>query len=231
MIQPRNNTDECQKTCELTPTQVLASHSDQTQIQRTLTATFPYTNQAITIADLLEYWLNICEIPPKYLFNVMSYFTEDELHKEKLQTMGSNTNDGKLEYFDYCVKTKRTVYEVLFDFHSVKLPLHYLLEAIGTQKAREYSISSSNLLHPRQVYLLTARTWHHLQQIGITMAKVEFFSKYQRKKIGICSGWLSDAQVGERVFCWLRKGTLPFPKDIETPVVCIGPGTIIVSLH
>lgn len=53
------------------------------------------------------------------------------MHNEKLTELGSNTNDGKNEYNRYCYKEKRNVYEILFDFHTVKLPLNYLLEAVS----------------------------------------------------------------------------------------------------
>lgn len=61
------------------------------------------------------------------------------------------------------------------------------------------------------------------------MAKVEYMTKYKRKKIGMCSGWLCEAQVGEPVYFWIRKGTLAFPRDVTTPVICIGPGIAIIS--
>lgn len=150
MIQPRNDPEVCKKLAdilELNLSQLIRIQPNPKSPNRS----FPYPPHVISISDLFEYWLNICEVPPKYFFNIMSYFTEDELYKEKLQTMGANTTDGKLEYFDYCVKPRRTVDEILFDFDSMKIPLEYLIEAIGTQKCRDYSISSSSILHPKEV--------------------------------------------------------------------------------
>lgn len=37
--------------------------------------------------------------PTRYLSKLMSYFTEDELHKEKLTEMSSK--EGKEEYYNY----------------------------------------------------------------------------------------------------------------------------------
>jgi sulfite reductase alpha subunit-like flavoprotein len=56
--------------------------------------------------------------------------------------MSSKTKDGIKDYYEFCVREKRNVYEVLFDFNSVKIPLVYLIDGISLQKPREYSISS-----------------------------------------------------------------------------------------
>lgn len=67
--------------------------------------------------------------PTRYLFKLMSYFTEDELHKEKLLEIASK--EGKEEYYNYVVKEKRNVYEILFDFGTVNIPLEYLVEGLS----------------------------------------------------------------------------------------------------
>ena len=58
--------------------------------------------------------------------------------------MAGKTVEGMEEYSRYCFKEKRNVYEILFDFYTVKLPLEYLLESVGLLRPREYSICSSN---------------------------------------------------------------------------------------
>jgi len=110
-----------------------------------------FPKSIVSIRELFEFWLRVAEPPSRYFFKLLSYFTTDELHKEKLQELGRNTNESKIEYNKYCWREKRNVYEILFDFHTVKLPLNYFLEGVGLQKTREYSISTSNLLHPSSV--------------------------------------------------------------------------------
>mgnify|MGYP000879381483 CR=1 FL=1 len=155
MLQPRNDQKECDKLIELLglkPTQKLLIKPNPKSSNKT----FPFPTTPMTVADLFGYWLYILGVPSRYFFKILSHFTEDELHKEKLQTLGSNSNDGKLEYYEYCAKPKRTVYEVLFDFPSVKIPLDYLIECVGPQRYREYSISTSNLVHKKGVRDLTS---------------------------------------------------------------------------
>ena len=100
--------------------------------------------EIIKLKDLFEKFLDISGYPTRYFFKILSYFTDDELHKEKLLEMGCGKKSENIEdYYNYCVKEKRNVYEILFDFKTVKLPLEFLIESVNLLKPREYSISSS----------------------------------------------------------------------------------------
>ena len=39
----------------------------------------------ISIKDLFEFWLNVMTPPTRYFFRILSYFSTDELHKQKLR--------------------------------------------------------------------------------------------------------------------------------------------------
>jgi hypothetical protein len=56
------------------------------------------------------------EPPSRYFMEVLSYFVEDSMLKEKLLEFASNTVEGKSEYYRYCIRERRTVPEILFDF-------------------------------------------------------------------------------------------------------------------
>ena len=60
------------------------------------------------------------------------------------------------EYYDYAIKERRNITEILFDFQEVIIPLKIFVNFIGFQKPREYSISSSLKCHPGQVNLTVA---------------------------------------------------------------------------
>ena len=66
------------------------------------------------------------------------------MRSEKLIHFASKTADGKSEYFGFCVREKRDVYTVFKDFGVTnQIPLAYLVQGIGRQKPREFSISSA----------------------------------------------------------------------------------------
>jgi len=150
IVMPRNDPETCKKLAER-----LGYNYDQyvkiTTNPNQKGGISPFPTEPILVKDLLEYWLNVMGPPTRYFFRILSYFTEDKLHMSKLKEFGDNSSDGKIEYNNYCYKEKRNVYEILFDFGSVNLPLNYLLEAVSLQKPREYSISTSSLQRPQRV--------------------------------------------------------------------------------
>ena len=153
-IKPRNDPELCHKLATLMGLnienyiKISENPYYSGQIQRKLP-------EIIQIKDLFEIYLDISNYPTRYFFKILSYFTKDELHKEKLQEMGDGKKAENIkDYYDYCVKEKRNVYEILYDFQSVKLPLEYLIESVNLMQHREYSISSSLKKQKNQVFLI-----------------------------------------------------------------------------
>lgn len=66
------------------------------------------------------------------------------MHVDKLAEFASKTSEGKSEYFRFCQRERRSVLEVFADFGITnEVPLEYLIQGIGRQRPREYSISSA----------------------------------------------------------------------------------------
>ncbi len=40
------------------------------------------------------------------------------------------SKDGKAIYYNYIIKEKRNIYDVLFDFNTVKIPFEYIIQFI-----------------------------------------------------------------------------------------------------
>ena len=111
--------------------------------------------EIVTIKDLFTFYLDIGSPPNRYFFEKAAAYTDNELHKEKLLEMGTGSKGEHLEeYYRYCVREKRNVYEVLFDFNSVRMPLEEIIDCIATVRAREYSISGyqSNQVSLKNLY-------------------------------------------------------------------------------
>ncbi|KAI9905553.1 hypothetical protein PsorP6_013680 [Peronosclerospora sorghi] len=186
-----------------------------------------------TVRDLFTKYLAILETPRRSFFEKLSLFATNEEEvgtllivskdscdapqKEKLQELASV--DGVDLLYDYCIREKKTYVEVLTDFPSVKVPLAILLQLIPRQKPRSYSISSSALLHPKRVHL--------------TVAVVDFFTPYKRRRIGICSSFfqsLNPSKEQKRVPMWIKQGAFN-PPSLEREVLLIGPGTGVASMR
>ncbi|EGR31163.1 nadph dependent diflavin oxidoreductase 1, putative [Ichthyophthirius multifiliis] len=139
----------------------------------------------LTVFQLFTYFLAIQHPPSRYFFKLMSLCTEDELHKEKLQELYESSE----EYYSYVAKEKRNVYEILFDFNTVKMPLEYILESVQLQKFREFSISSTQLTNQNSV--------------GITIGIVQYQTPFKRQIQGTCSIFLQ--QNPQQVVLFLKK--------------------------
>ena len=134
---------------------------------------------------------------------------------EKLLHFASKTADGKSEYFSYSVREKRSCLELFKDFEiTTQVPLDYLVQGIGRQKPREFSISSA----PRR---------NNADQLvtDLTVAITEFETKFGRQIVGVCSGMLRSSTIESqcKMPVWLKKGTMVFPRD--RPLIMVGPGT------
>ena len=106
---------------------------------------------------------------------------------------------GLSEYQRYTIKERRTVLEVLNDFfpgnQKADIPLNYLIQLIGKQKTKEYSISSGH---------------SDKNQVDLTMAVVEYTTQYKRSKEGVCTGWLREMH-NDPVPIWLKRGSFRLP--------------------
>ena len=87
----------------------------------------PYP-KVVSIRELFERYLDIQTPPSRYFFSVASHFSTNPQHVEKLRILSSSTNQGFTEYYEYCERERRNMFEVLYDFDSVNIPFEYLLE-------------------------------------------------------------------------------------------------------
>ncbi|XP_071946877.1 NADPH-dependent diflavin oxidoreductase 1-like [Antedon mediterranea] len=166
-----------------------------------------------TVWQLVQNYLDINSIPRRSFFEILALFSDDEMEKEKLEEFC--TADGQEELFSYCNRPRRTILEVLEDFHKTisKVPLTYLMDLIPAIKPRSFSIASSNKALPTELHIL--------------MAVVRYRSKLVKPREGLCSNWLANLNLknGEvRIPIWVTKSNFKFPTQ-HTPVIMVGPGT------
>ncbi|XP_077441954.1 NADPH-dependent diflavin oxidoreductase 1 [Vanacampus margaritifer] len=170
--------------------------------------------QPCTLQYLVESYLDIAAVPRRSFFELLSTFSNDELEREKLAEFSSA--EGQEEVHTYCNRPRRTALEVLADFPhtTAQLKVDYLLDLFPEIQPRSFSIASSLRAYP-----------HRLQ---ILVAVVKYKTKMYKPRRGHCSTWLASLDpTKEDVYVplWVKKGTLRFPMDKNTPVIMVGPGT------
>ncbi|KNC96604.1 uncharacterized protein SPPG_08188 [Spizellomyces punctatus DAOM BR117] len=167
-----------------------------------------------TIRHLFEHHLDIFGRPRRYFFELLSFFTTDPLHSEKLREMASPS--GQDELYSYAYRPKRTMFEILQDFHSAKIPLRYLLDLIPEMRPRSFSISSSPIACPHKIHL--------------TVAIIQYKTKLKTPRTGVCTKWMRTLQPGDIVPFRIKRGTMKLP-PIEAPLLMVGPGTGVAPMR
>jgi sulfite reductase alpha subunit-like flavoprotein len=154
-----------------------------------------------TWEDIAIHLLDIQSVPRLYFFELMSQFATNELEKEKLLEFCSP--EGQEDLLNYCNRPKRNILEVFEDFpETTKLiPPQYLFDLIPVIKPRAFSIASSPYFHTL---------------VDILVAVVDYQTKIQAKRKGLCSNWLAHhCPVGTKITAWYAKGSLKFPSPDE----------------
>nr|XP_041575592.1 NADPH-dependent diflavin oxidoreductase 1 isoform X2 [Taeniopygia guttata] len=207
MIQPQNCPEDVQQFCQLLRLEphrrfVLEPTEPGTSLP-------PLLPQPCSIQYLVTHYLDISCVPRRSFFELLAYFSTNELEREKLQEFSSA--QGQEELYSYCNRPRRTTLEVLWDFpHATcAIPADYLLDLIPRIRPRAFSIASSMLMQ-------------------ILVAVVRYKTRLSKPRRGLCSTWLASLnpeQGDVRVPLWVKTGGMKFPADPATPVIMIGPGT------
>lgn len=211
MMYPCNALDDVQQFCQLMrldpESWFTLRPTDSTPVPRRLL-------HSCTIRYLVEKYLDIAAVPRRSFFEMLSTFATDELEREKLLEFSSAA--GQDDLHAYCNRPRRTALEVLADFPhtTAEINVNYLLDLFPEIQPRSFSIASSLKAHPDKLQIL--------------VAVVSYKTKMFKLRKGLCSNWLASLDPNKEdvyVPLWVKKGTLKFPKDENSPVIMVGPGT------
>ncbi|KAJ3134527.1 NADPH-dependent diflavin oxidoreductase 1 [Physocladia obscura] len=195
--------------------------------------TFP---KNLTLRSALTHHLDIFGAPKRYFFELLSFFTPDVMHADKLREFASPA--GQEELYTYCHRLRRTTFEVLMDFHSCKgrIPPAYLFDLIPPMRPRMYSISSA----PQSTSGSNDNSSSNSNGnngnaatvvVDITVGIVVYKTKMQKLREGVCSKMLARIKSGDRVWFRIDAGTLKIPKDPNVAVIFVAAGTGIAPMR
>lgn len=193
-----------------------------------------------TIQDLLTRYLAINSAPRKGPLKQLAFFATDATERAALTHLASK--DGKDAYQKWIVDAERSFVDVLVHFSSVHLSVQDLVHLVPFLLPRYYTISSSSLVHPHRVH--------------VTVSVIERTKPDCRVFRGVCSNYLSRLQPLDRQHdgkkkrasrpgeqgekhprewpaarIFIRPSTFRLPRDPQTPIILIGPGTGIAPMR
>lgn len=146
---------------------------------------------------------------PKRFFEELANYATNEEQRQKLQLLALPAGAEELKRrnevdFDNYV-------DILKEFDSAHPPFAKLAQMIAPLKRREYSIASSQKVHPNAVHLL--------------IVVVDWVDKNGQKRYGQCSKFLADLRHGAEVTVSVKPSVMKLPKDPKTPIIMAGLGT------
>ncbi|KAK1443471.1 nitric oxide synthase-related protein [Babesia gibsoni] len=209
----------------------------------------PYEGKNISLTTLFSDFLSLSNLCCQWQMYVMSIFAEMEIHKTKLLEMSSFTIEGCAEYNRYCKDERRSLYEVLCDFNSVKLPLYVLINIATPYYPRLYSIASTHntlgIGRPEpsvfdgslssvsyksfKAFLKQERKRNGLMELCVS--EVTHNTPYGRKIEGQASELLANAVPRQLLrFDIIKSGVAPAVLDLSVPVLFICTGTGLAAV-
>ena len=160
-------------------------------------------NKIITTKNLLKYIFDIQKPPNFYFIKALKFHTTG-IYREKIEEMTFE------DYYDYVIKEKREIYDILFDFKIKKIPLSIIINNYPFIRPRQYSISSCYSSEKRK--------------LEIVYNVVEYKTQFKREIKGICTNYLKNLKKNDKICIKIEKGLFQYDK-YDKPILMISTGT------
>lgn len=172
----------------------------------------------LTLRKLLTNHLDITAIPRRSFFAYISQFTSDDTQRERLLEF----TDPALvdELYDYTTRPRRSILEVLQEFHTVKIPYKYAATIFPVMRGRQFSIASGG--HTK--FGNPGRS-----RIQLLVAIVKYKTVIKRVRRGVCTRYMESLKSGQQLNVTISKSGMKVMLD--KPAVMIGPGTGVAPLR
>ena len=170
---------------------------------------YPEYCETKTVRQLFVQGLDIFGKPPKKFYEMLSEFATDEKQKTILRALGGS--EGAVEFKRRAEVETVTFADILEEFPSAKPGISDLIRLVPAIKRREYSIASSQRVHPTSLHLL--------------VVEVNWRDKKGRDRYGHSTRYLSQLPVGAKVTVSVKPSVMKLPEDDVTPIIMAGLGT------
>lgn len=167
----------------------------------------------LTLRILFKYYFDITLIPRKCFFMNLVYCIDESTpngkrDKDKIKEL--STLDDSISFYNYVVKSRRLILEVLCDFHEhLKIPLNCIFDLFPVIYPRSFLIS----------FMVSSSI------IEITFGVIDYEVPKNRKKKGLCSNWLKNTTKNSNLSFNMTPNSF-FPKKLpdSTPYIFVSPG-------
>ena len=172
--------------------------------------------------SMLTNCLDLNTIPRRSFFAMLAHFTTDEFQRNRLLEFAMPSFVEEL--YDYTTRPRRSVLEVLQEFHTVKIPWQWAAVVLPELRGRQFSIASGGWLKA-DIDNITTR-------FELLVAIVKYRTVIRKIRRGVCTRYLESLPVGTSLLVSLHQGSLRATRaDISRPIVMVGPGTGVAPMR
>ena len=191
-----------------------------------LSPPIPKTDEypGLTLRALLTDYLDIKSIPRRSFFSTILHYTDDAMQKERLLEF---TNPEYVdEFWDYTTRPRRSILEVLQEFHTVRIPWQHIPSVFPVMRDRQFSIASGGALR-------RADSGSSGTKFELLVAIVKYQTVIKKIREGVCTRYLSFLRPGSTLNVQLQRGSLgpSSPQQLAGPCILVGPGTGVAPLR
>lgn len=174
-----------------------------------------------TVRSLLTNNLDFTAIPRRSFFSTIAHFTLDEIHRERLLEFTKPEYADDL--YDYTTRPRRSIFEVLQEFKSVRIPWQWAVDVLPELRGRQFSIASGGELK---------NSFEKGTRFDLLVAIVKYKTVIKKIREGVCTRYLASLPCGIQIQAALHKGGLGISRsEANLPVIMIGPGTGVAPMR
>lgn len=173
----------------------------------------------LTLRRLFAVHLDFKGVPrPSFFERILPFAPAEHMQHEKLQEY-CTPGEGADEMYEYAIRVRRTMLEVLEEFDAVQIPLRYVLDVFPLMRRREFSIASAPS--------------HHGKAIQLAIAIVDYKTRLKDRRKGVCTAWLAQLQEGAHVPLQIKPSAMATQalQKHSTPAIFVGPGTGVAPIR
>lgn len=169
-----------------------------------------YFPKFLLFEDLLNHVIDLSRLPSQDVLRMMLKHAGTKEDKEQLKVLVSDSDE-----YEKWMKKSNTFCDTLREFPSVKLPSAEVMGVAPIIQSRIYSIASAS----------------EKDRVSLVVGVVEDKKEVEPTWMGLCTGQLLTAEIGQKLPAFFRYSSFKLPEDPAKPVIMIAAGSGIAPFR
>lgn len=184
--------------------------------------------EPLTLRNIVKHHLDLISIPRRSFFSYMQPLTDDKIHNERIAEFADPNNLDDL--WDYTIRPKRTLIEVLQEFNSVKIDYQTILNGgFPLIHPRLFSVASSATEIPSKDLEPTSSL--KSTNVKLIVAILSYKTIIAKPRRGLSTTYLAQLQPPSSLSIIISSPPTRFSPPDSVPAIMIAAGTGIAPMR